>query len=661
MQDRIKEAFELHRSGKLAEAAARYREILKASPDNADALHLLGVIAAQTRDFVQAADLIGRAAALRPDDAGIRSNLANALRGLGRTEDAVANYDRAVALDPKHVDAWYNRGVALQALGRAADAVASYDRALALKADSPEAHTNRGVALRDLGRTEEALAAYDRALALRPDHATAHSNRGNALRDLGRPAEAIESYDRAIALRADYADAHYNRGIALQALGRCEEAVAALDRAIALVPGHADAWCARGNALQELGRLDDAISSYDRAVSLRPDYPEAYTSRGNALGLKRRFDAALADHERALASRPDYLAALSNRGLALAALHRTAEAVACYDRALALDPGFVDAEWNKALALLSAGEFAAGWEAFAARWRKPSFPSKPLASARPVWNGRDRDVRLLVWKEQGIGDQILFGTMLREAAASVSGTIALIDPRLVPLYERSISGVSFVGANRQVAEDRYDVQIPFGGLGRHFRRSRTDFPASEGGYLTPDRARAQTLRASLCRAGERLVGISWMSKNARFSAQKSLALEDFLPLLRLPGVRFVNLQYGDTKAETADLRDRLGIDVQACASVDNFNDLDGLAALIEACDLVVTTSNSTVHLAGAVGKQTLMLLTYAGEALWYWGNRRDGRSLWYPSVRMIAQTSLDDLPETVAAIADEARVRLGPG
>ncbi len=320
---------------------------------------------------------------------------------------------------------------------------------------------------------------------------------------------------------------------------------------------------------------------------------------------------------------------------------------------MALDPEHFEAPWNKALALLSTGTLGEGWDLYGARWKKQDFSSKPYVTTRPEWDGAP-GVRLLIWEEQGIGDQILFGTMLPDVAATVSEAIVLTDARLVPLFGRSLPGIRFVAAEQGVSEGDYDAHLAMGALGRHFRRSLSDLPEAADGYLKADPGRASALRSSLCGPGEKLVGLSWKSRNTSIGEAKSLDLPDFLPLFRLPGIRFVNLQYGDTAAETADLGERFGVDVQTCASVDNFSDIDGLAALIEACDLVVTTSNTTVHLAGALGKTTLMILTYGGDILWYWGNRRDGRSLWYPAVRMVAQRSLDDLAETVEEIARQA-------
>lgn len=136
-------------------------------------------------------------------------------------------------------------------------------------------------------------------------------------------------------------------------------------------------------------------------------------------------------------------------------------------------------------------------------------------------------------------------------------------------------------------------------------------------------------------------GVSWSSKRKGLGKNKSISLEQMLVPLASDRLHFVNLQYGDTAAERQALQEKHGIDVQNVDSIDNFNDLDGLAALIEACDVILTTSNTTAHLAGALGKETLLLLPVGRSKHWYWQASQDGKSLWYPSIRLFSQEQPD--------------------
>ena len=268
------QALDLLHQAKLAEAELICAEVLSQQPNHFDALHLLGIIAAQTQRTERAAQLIRKAIGLNPNIASAHSNLGHALTELKHPAEALASYDKAIILKPDYAEAYNGRGVALLNLNRPTEALASYDKAIALKPGYAEPYNNRGTALLDQNRPADALASYDKAIALKPDYAEAHNGRGIALRDLRRHVDALASYDKAIALKPGHAKAYYNRGNALHDLKRYEEAVASYDKAIALQPQFAEAYVNRGNALQEAKRHEQALASYDKARSLDPDLDE---------------------------------------------------------------------------------------------------------------------------------------------------------------------------------------------------------------------------------------------------------------------------------------------------------------------------------------------------------------------------------------------------
>ncbi len=382
-----------HSQGRLAEAAAGYREVLAREPGNADALHLLGIATAALGRPQDAAQLIASAVRLRPADAVMHANLARALSDSGRHEEAVACYDRAVALRPDFPLAFRGRGAALLQLGRFAaahdsilkalelapedaqahndlgvvleragrkeDALAAFERAIALDPRHAEAHHNRGLLQSALGRHAQALESLDRALALQPRQPATHANRGQVLHALGRDAEAIASFDAALALRPGVAATHHDRGIALLSLARPAEALASFDRALALAPGAAATHQCRGKACIELGRAGEALASFDRAVALAPRDFASHYHRGVALALLDRDAEALASFDQAIAINDRSAEARGNRGVALARLGRSEEALAEFARAVELDPGLASAHTNAANAQQSVEQYAA--------------------------------------------------------------------------------------------------------------------------------------------------------------------------------------------------------------------------------------------------------------------------------------------------------------
>ena len=320
-----------------------YEEVLQRKPNHFDALHLLGVVARQTRRPELAIELIKKAIGVNPRVAAAHINLGNALKDLKRPAEALASYDNAIALKPDFAEAYNNRGNVLMDLKRPAEALASYDRAIALKPDFAEAHYDRGNALTELKRHAEALASYDKVIGLKPDFAEAHYNRGNALYELRRLEEAITSYGKTIALKPELAEAHNNRGNVLKDLKRPAEALVSCDRAIALKPDNAAAHNNRGNALTDLMRPAEALASYDRAIALKPDFAEAHNNRGSALRDLKRFAEALASYEKAIALKPDFAEAYNNRGNVFFELNLNDKALVSYRKAFEISEDFFEA------------------------------------------------------------------------------------------------------------------------------------------------------------------------------------------------------------------------------------------------------------------------------------------------------------------------------
>jgi tetratricopeptide (TPR) repeat protein len=328
-----------HRAGQLMQAESHYRKILAIDPNHIDSLHLLGVLAHQNGHNETAVDLLRKAISLNDRTPTFHSDLALALRALGRMQEAVVHYTRALALQPDSAEAHNNLGSSLRNLARLDDAIVEYRRALALKPDYADARNNLGNALRDQGKLEEAIAEYRRALALNPGVAEAHNNLGSVLRNLGKSDEAVAEYRRALALKPGAAETHYNLGNALTNLGRIDEAVAEYRRALALKPDYAEAHNNLGNALSHQGRFDEAVAEYRQALELKSDYAEAHYNLGNALSDQGKLDEAVAEYRQALALKPDSPETYNNLGNALRDQGRLEEARHAYEKAVKLEAG----------------------------------------------------------------------------------------------------------------------------------------------------------------------------------------------------------------------------------------------------------------------------------------------------------------------------------
>lgn len=263
LEDKFRKASELHRKGLLESARLICEEILADQAIHFDALNLLGLIAAQTRNPAMAASLLGQAIVVNPANAFTHCNLGTAQQELEQWDASLASYDRAIALEPDYAVAHNNRGNVLRRLGRLHDALASFDRAIMIQQNFVEAHVNRGNVLGELQLWPLALAGHDRALSLRPDFAEGHCNRGMALKALNRGAEALASFDKAVGIWPGYAEAHVNRGNVLRELHEFEAATAAYNRAIAIRQGYATAHVNRGIVSLLSGNFERGWADYE--------------------------------------------------------------------------------------------------------------------------------------------------------------------------------------------------------------------------------------------------------------------------------------------------------------------------------------------------------------------------------------------------------------
>ena len=351
--------------------------------------------------------------------------------------------------------------------------------------------------------------------------------------------------------------------------------------------------------------------------------------KGVNVSNEDRFDEAITHFEKIIDLSNALTQAVIQRGRCHWEMRRWGEAERDFLTASSLEPDNTDIPWTLSLINLQMGRFKEAWKTFESRWNSKKFDSPRLKTKKPRWFNRSGFKDILVWSEQGIGDQILYCSLLRHVKEQTPEVTVMIDYRLSPLFERTMPDITFIPQNAVVKQ--IDAQIPMGSIAKEFIQSIDDIKMLRADpYLIPDHARASAIRSDLnIKSGEKLIGISWQSGAPRIGNHKSAKLEEFMPLFKMPSTRFVTLQYGDHYEEINELEKKHGIKIEIVLDVDNTTDIDGLAALITACDCVVTVSNVTGHIAGAVGAKTFLL---DSNKLWYWNNTHGRENLWYPSV-----------------------------
>ncbi|HEY4030364.1 MAG TPA: tetratricopeptide repeat protein, partial [Caulobacteraceae bacterium] len=567
---------------------------------------------------------------------------AQALHQAGRLAEAQALYDQVLQADPRHSGALHYLGYLWFQKGDTGRALGLIGRAVELAPKDPGIRYNRGLILKQAGRLDEAVADFRHVAALAPSDLGAWAGLGETLLALGRPEEALGAYDRALALKPDAVDFHANRAVALRGLGRLEEALAAQDRVMASAPGYAEGWSNRGNVLKDLGRFEEAVQSFDRSVAINPRLPLVLVNRANALRELGRIAEAMAGYDGAIVLAPAYPSAHHHRGVLLTDQQRLPEAVAAFDRALALVPGDAASEGAKAMALLMAGDFERGLPLYE---RRPMLAPE-AAWGCPPWLGAEPvdGKTVLVWAEQGLGDTLQFCRYVPLLAERGARVVLRAQRPLLPLL------ASLAGVEALIAADEpppaFDLHTPLLSLPLAFGARLDTIPASAA-YLTPDPARVQTWSQRLGPRSRPRIGLVWSGR-----AEHSNDRRRTLPLARLlaalpPGFDYISLQQEVRPADQATLASRP--DIRHFGS--ELKDFADTAALVWQMDAVVGVDTSVAHLAGALGKDTRLLLSRPGQD-WRWLTERSDTP-WYPTMRLYRQGADGDWAGPLAAVGSE--------
>lgn len=548
------------------------------------------------------------------------------------------------------------KAVELHRAGRLDEAEACYRAVLAQDTQNADALNLLGLIVQSRGHKEDALRFFEKAIAAAPRLATAHFNRANVLVDLERTAEAASAYRKAIKINPAYADAQLNYGALLYRLGQIKEAVFAFRAMTTQCPADARGHFNLGRCLAERSDVAAAESALNKALTLKPNDQDALLTLAKLYADTNRVSLAIETITQAIAVDPQNAKALTNLGTYFTYADDHVAAISAYDDALKVDPTYLSAQVNRGLAKLATGQWAPGWDDNAVRAvSEGDFEFRKLDLSWPQWNGEPlTGKKIFIWGEQGLGDEILYASMVPEVATMAAGCVLGCSRRLVKLFQRSWPNIQVVDLEvmlQDISPWSFDYQTSVIDLGRWRRRGVSTFP-NRGAYLSADPEAATALRARYLSGqpdGTRLIGFSWRSFAPHVGPQKTPPLQSWPKILSSlagalgsealggPRKRLISLQYGplaDVAADLASLADVFGQSIVVDEGVSPADDLDRQAAQIQALDLVVTVSNTTAHLSGALGVPTWVVVPNGKARLWYW--LKDGTySPWYRSHRLL--------------------------
>ena len=405
-----------------------------------------------------------------------------------------------------------------------------------------------------------------------------------------------------------------------------------------------------GNAYFEKNDFTGAIKNYEKALKLNPSFFQALYNLGNTFLSVKKFDKSVELFKKCLIVNPNHKDVLGNLGVALIESGNIDDAINIFENLVKVSPSAIAKEYL-GRALLLKGQFKTGWKHYEARLDVSNkYPIYLKQKTRPFWKGEEgKDV--FIAPEQGIGDQIMFMSIAKEAQKICKTLTILVDKRIKSICKRSIPNIDFISTKEELDDIDFDYQLPIGSLPRLFRNNEFDFLKSEAGYLEADQKYVELLRKKINFGDRPLVGISWASFNCLNSDKKSIELEKLEKTLTNFNCDVVNLQYGDVKKKVEEFTTDLNFRFINDHGIDVYNDIEGLAALIELCDLVVTIPNITIQLTGALGKKGWAIIPSSPNFTW---TDYRATSLWFPNVDIFRQRKTGTWNEVLSELENMA-------
>jgi len=496
----------------------------------------------------------------------------------------------------------------------------------------------------EAGRAAEAIALCEQAVRSEPRNFLALSLAALLEQGRGRHQEALVWAEKAVKAGPSNPQALSTAGTILLALNRYAEAADRFRKALSVQPDLPGIHAQLAVALQKTGQLNEALASYRIALKQNPD-ADLLSNFSGALEQSCEYEQATEVAQRALALQPQSAEALNHLGSALFGQGRVEEALQAHDRALNLKPDHVEARYNRSLVLLMAGDFARGWAEYEWRWRWSGFSTKRPDFPQPAWDGGDPGNRtILVYGEQGIGDVIQFLRYV-PLLARRGARVVLACPVELHQLVQGMEGVDHVVKPGEPIP-AFDAHVAVMSLPSLLKTTLDNVPANIPYLPMPPAAKLPLASEP---GGPLKVGIVWSGGNRYPKTRlRSTTLEQFLPLLRLPGIRFYSLQCGP---RAADLK-TLPPDIHVEDLSGRLHDFACTAAAVGQLDVVISVCTSVLHLAGALGRPVWGVISHV--PCWRWMRERTD-SPWYPTLRLFRQLAPGDWPGVFVQI--EAALR----
>jgi len=522
--------------------------------------------------------------------------------------------------------------------------------------DRAEAYSNLGVLFKKKGAVEEALQAYEMAIQLAPEWAIAYSNLGNLFLEKKQFQKAATLYQKALQRDPKYIQAYCNLGAALRELKQNDGCILALRLASEIDPKHYGAAFNLAQILAETNQLEESLVWFQRCLTINPQHEGAQLNLGNALRKLGRLDEAIERYQLILNGNPQDCGALCNLAVALKEKGKVNEAWKILEKASRIRPNLAEIEVNQAVLLFLQRKWKEGFRKYEARFRIPGGPKIPSPQI-PVWTGREplEGKSILVFTEQGFGDMIQFARYLEPLSKQADQVFLQIPKRMHRLFGNFVSTRLQLLDKEDLILPNCDFQTSIMFLPSGLDLDPDSFPMTEP-YMKAEPKLIEKWKHQMSADSDHIlkIGLFWQgNKNYSEDQTRSIPLKQFEPLLKIRDKRiaFFSLQRGEGAEQIQQLAFdsffRNPLDEDQWDSPDAFVDT---AAILKNLDLLITSDSSVVHLAGALGVSTWLLLSKIPDWRWL---LRGQKTSWYPTIKIFRQSHLGEWQSVFTRVQEQ--------
>lgn len=492
--------------------------------------------------------------------------------------------------------------------------------------------------------------------------------------------EALKSFAKIIDIKNDLPEIHYNIAQCHFHLSNQTKSLDSYYTAIKIKPNFYEAYLQAGNILKNLSKYQDSINLYldglkncdqkgvffinlsemyfliqnynnskkyaEMAIKIDNNNYRGYLNL--AINLLELEDAHGAIHNLNLAKNinPKIPSIYNNLGVAYRYLGDKTKALENYHAAINLDQKNYDAFYNLSLVLLSNNNFKNGWRNYEYRLLKKDSPLRYIKFKKPIWNKNLGYKRILLWGEQGIGEQIIFSSMIKDAINDFDEVTILINTKLLKVFSDSFPNAKVIDTNGKLSEDMFDYHFPLCSLGLIYRQELEDFTDKEVklNFNAPSIIQ-KSAKLKCC--------LSWKSLNKKSGSSRSVSLENLKDIISINEIDFYDIQYSNEDEEIKKFENKYNFQIKKIGNIDKYNDIYSLLRFIKSCSFVISISNTNIHLSCSIGVPTLMLLPKLDMGTtFYWSNTKEGKNIWYPSLRIFQQCKINSWEKPILEMKD---------